>query len=105
MALKKNQKVPLPDRGIVKYRNKDTIYAYHITRIYRNEKGNPTNDRISIGKIDNETGMLIPNKNYYEIYASSDDKKILSEIESIKSFGVTFAIYGLLNEIGLIAIM
>lgn len=105
MALNNKQKVPLPDRGIVKYRNKDTTYAYHITRIYRNEKGNPTNDRISIGKIDNETGMLIPNKNYYEIYASSDDKKMLTEIESIKSFGVTFAIDGLLNEMGLIDIM
>lgn len=101
MALDKTKKVPLPEQGIIKYKNKDTTYAYYITRIYRNEKGKPTNDRVSIGKIDNETGMLIPNRNYYEIY--SRDKQ--PEIESIKSCGVTYTIDGLLNELGLIEIM
>ena len=69
MALDQSNKVPLPKRGIVKYKSKNATYVYHITRIYRNEKGKPTNDRVSIGKIDEETGMLIPNRNYYEIYA------------------------------------
>jgi transposase len=105
MALYKNQQVPLPERGIVKYKSQDTTYAYHITRIYRNEKGKPTNDRVSIGKIDKVTGMLIPNRNYYEIYASSDDQAKSIEIESIKSFGVTYALDGLLNEMGLVEIM
>lgn len=105
MALDKEKRVPLPQRGIVRYKNKDTIYAYHITRIYRNEKGKPTNDRVSIGKIDNETGMLIPNRNYYEIYASSSEQSRQPQIESIKSYGVTYAIDGLLNELGLIEIM
>lgn len=92
----------MPDRGIVKYRSKNTTYVYHITRIYRNEKGNPTNDRVSIGKIDEETGMLIPNKNYYELYTSSGNRP---EVESIRSFGVTFAVDGLLNQLGLIELM
>jgi hypothetical protein len=91
MVLNQEKKVPLPQRGIIKYKNKDTIYVYHITRIYRNEKGKPTNDRVSIGKIDDETGKLVPNRNYYEIYASDGQSKQL-EIESIKSCGVTFAI-------------
>ena len=105
MALDKSRKVPLPERGIIKYKSKDKTYVYHITRIYRNEKGKPTNDRVSIGKIDEETGMLIPNKNYYEIYASSAEQSKQIEIESIKSCGVTYAIDGLLNELGLIEIM
>lgn len=104
MALDKEKKVPLPQRRIIKYKNKDTIYAYYITRIYRNEKGKPTNDRISIGKIDNETGMLIPNRNYYEIYAGDRQFK-QPEIESIKSCGVTFTIDGLLNQLGLVEIL
>lgn len=104
MALDKEEKVPLPQRGIIKYKNKDTIYAYYITRIYRNEKGKPTNDRVSIGKIDNETGMLIPNRNYYEIYAGNRPSK-QPEIESIKSCGVTFTIDGILQQLGLIEIM
>lgn len=104
MALDQEKKVPLPQRGIIKYKNKDTIYAYYITRIYRNEKGKPTNDRVSIGKIDDETGMLIPNRNYYEIYAKDGQFK-QPEIDSIKSCGVTFTIDGLLNQLGLIEIM
>jgi len=57
MALDKTIKVPLPERGIIKYKSKDTVYVYYITRVYRNENGKPTNDRVSIGKIDKETGM------------------------------------------------
>jgi transposase len=105
MALNPKHQVPLPERGIIKYKSKNTTYVYHITRIYRNEKGRPTNDRVSIGKIDNKTGMLIPNKNYYEIYSSSNSKPRQPEIESIKSCGVTYVVDGLLNELGLIEIM
>jgi transposase len=104
MALDRSRKVPLPDRGIIKYKSKNATYVYHITRIYRNDKGKPTNDRVSIGKIDEETGMLIPNRNYYEFYASSNEQHKQSEIESIKSCGITYAIDGLLNELGLIEI-
>ena len=105
MALNPNHQVPLPERGIIKYKSKNTTYVYHITRIYRNERGKPTNDRVSIGKIDNETGMLIPNKNYYEIYSASNSNLSQPEIESIKSFGVTYVVDGLLNELRLIEIM
>jgi transposase len=95
----------MPKRGIIKYKRKDTTYVYHITRIYRNEKGKPTNDRVCIGKIDEESGMLIPNRNYYEFYASSGGRTAQTEIESIKSYGVTYTIDGILNELGLIEIM
>jgi transposase len=105
MALKRNYLVPLPNRGIIKYKSKNATYIYHITRIYRNDKGNPTNDRISIGKIDEETGMLIPNKNYYEIFTSSTEQSKQPEIESIKSCGITYVIDGILKEMGLTEIM
>ena len=35
---------------------------------YRNERGKPTCDRISIGRLDEETEKLMPNRNYYEVY-------------------------------------
>jgi len=104
MALDKTIKVPLPERGIIKYKSKDTVYVYYITRVYRNENGKPTNDRVSIGKIDKETGMLIPNRNYYEIYAQSEQVKQL-EIDSIKSCGITYVVDGLLEKLGLLDIM
>lgn len=105
MALDDSNKVPLPKRGIVKYKSKNATYVYHITRIYRNDKGQPTNDRVSIGKLDEETGMLIPNRNYYDIYAPTDVLSKQPGIKAIKSCGVTYAIDDILNELGLVEIM
>ena len=68
MALNGEVKVPVPEHGAVKRRMGDKIYLYYATAVYRNEKGQPTCDRVSIGRYDEETGMLIPNRNYYEIY-------------------------------------
>ena len=41
---------------------------YYVTVAYRNERGKPTCDRISIGRLDEETEKLMPNRNYYEVY-------------------------------------
>jgi len=102
MALNKTRKVPLPEKGVVKHTNKKAkvTYIYYITRIYRNAKGKPTNDRVSIGKLDESTGLLIPNRNYYEIYLNEKTPEN-SKIETIKSFGLTFLIDGLLDSLGL----
>lgn len=61
-------KVELPTKGIVKVRTGDKIYVQYTVNAYRNEEGNPTSRRVVIGKFDEESGMLIPNRNYYEIY-------------------------------------
>ena len=68
MALNQEVKVPVPEHGVVKRRMGDKIYLYYATAVYRNEKGQPTSDRVSIGRYDEKTGMLIPNRNYYEVY-------------------------------------
>lgn len=105
MALNSSTKVPVPERGIIKCKSNGSTYIYHIIRNYRNDKGQPTNDRISIGKLDEESGMLLPNRNYFEIYAPDDAQTKPPEIESIKSCGVTFTVDGLLKELGLIDVM
>lgn len=61
-------KVSMPTEKIVIRKLKEVSYVYYRTRAYRNAKGQPTNDTVLIGKKDQETGMLIPNKRYYEIY-------------------------------------
>jgi transposase len=66
--LNNNFKVPMPTEKIVTRKQKEISYVYYRTRVYRNSKGQPTNDTVLIGKIDSETGLLIPNKKYYEIY-------------------------------------
>ncbi|MCX7747327.1 MAG: transposase [Clostridia bacterium] len=76
--LNDNIKVPMPTERIVIRKLKDIYYVYYRTRAYRNAKGQPTNDTVLIGKKDLESGMLIPNKKYYEIY----DIKPMDTIES-----------------------
>jgi hypothetical protein len=66
--LNDNIMVKMPDKKTVTRKRNETLYIYYRTRAYRNEKGQPTNDTVLIGKKDMATGMLIPNKKYYEIY-------------------------------------
>lgn len=68
MSLNKNIQVPLPEHGIAYKKISGKTYVYYVTAAYRNEKGKPTCDRSAIGRLDEETGKLIPNRNYYEIY-------------------------------------
>jgi len=68
MALDSTVKVALPERGIAYKTVSGKTYVYYVTATYRNEKGQPTCERSSIGRLDEESGLLIPNRNYYEIY-------------------------------------
>lgn len=68
MALDRSVQVELPKRGIAYKKVSGKTYVYYVTATYRNEKGKPTCDRTSIGRLDEETGRLIPNRNYYEVY-------------------------------------
>ena len=63
MPLAVNERVDMP-KGVVRARKGNNIYIQYIVRVYRNEKGKPTNDRVCIGKLDQETGRLIPNARY-----------------------------------------
>ncbi len=97
MALDTTQMVPLPEKKIVKHKIRGIVYAYYTVRAYRNAAGKPTSQRLSIGRVDEETGMLIPNRNYYEVYCQTE----VPEIESVKSCGVTYLVESILKELGL----
>jgi transposase len=97
MALNNAIMVPLPESGIVPQKSGKSIYAYYTTRSYRNKKGNPTSDRVSIGRIDDKTGMLIPNRNYYEVF----NKVKVPEVQCIKSYGVTYLVDSIMKTLRL----
>ena len=61
-------KVPMPLKNIycIKRGKNNICYVYYILKTYRNNKGQPTNDAILIGKKDEETALLIPNDNYFD---------------------------------------
>lgn len=84
MALDQTVQVDLPKHGIAYKKISGKTYVYYVTAAYRNEKGKPTNDRVSIGRLDEETGKLIPNWNYYETYL----KKPMPVTAGIQDFGV-----------------
>lgn len=84
MALDKTVQVELPERGIAYKKVSGKTYVYYVTAAYRNEKGQPTCDRTSIGRLDEATGKLIPNRNYYEIYL----KKPMPANTGIQDYGV-----------------
>lgn len=85
MALDKTVQVELPEHGIAYKKISGKTYVYYVTATYRNEKGQPTCDRSSIGRLDEETGKLIPNRNYYEIYL----KKPMPATKAVKAHGVS----------------
>ena len=97
MALYKDIRVDVPEKGIVLQKANGIEYAYYTVRSYRNSKGKPTSKRVSIGKIEDGTGKLIPNSSYYTDYL----KEETPEIRSIKSYGVTYLIECILKELKL----
>ena len=62
--------VDIPQKRIYKIKSKNGLkeYVYLTTKSYRNSKGNPTSDSVMIGIIDDETGKLIPNNNFFKLF-------------------------------------
>jgi len=63
--------VPMPDKKVTFKTVNRIIYVYYTVRAYRNAAGKPTSDEVSIGKKDRATGMLIPNRRYFELFQGS----------------------------------
>jgi len=69
--MKSKRLVALPEKRITYKKGPNgSKYVYYTVRSYRNAQGKPTSDEKSIGKLDPETGQLIPNKNYFELFPS-----------------------------------
>lgn len=97
MALDNSVKVEMPPHCVKVPRN-GTTYIQYTVRAYRNKNGKPTSERVAIGKLDKESGMLIPNKNYYEIFGKENPKK--NDLV-VKSIGNYKAFSGVAKRIGL----
>lgn len=97
MALKKDILVEMPAH-CVRVKNKSGVYVQYTLRAYRNAKGKPTSERVAIGKEDPETGMLIPNRNYYEHV----EKRSSIELPAfVRSCGTYAAFSGTSEKLGL----
>ena len=103
MSLKSGLKVPLPEKGIIIRKSGKYRYVYKVLSTFRTESGQATNKRMAIGKIDGESGMLIPNKAYWGVYGL--EKAPLQTYESVRSIGATFLVKTILTELGVTRIL
>jgi len=61
--------IPVGDGVHVKVAGaKSEKYVYKYTKYFRNADGKPRNKAVSIGKLDTQSGKMIPNRNYYEYF-------------------------------------
>jgi hypothetical protein len=98
------ESVPLPASGVsIAVRGKHS-YVYHIGKGYRNAKGQPTNDKTGIGKLD-ASGKLIPNDNYFAIYEDKPPPVRALEIDGIVNFGDFFLMDWIAKETGLARVL
>lgn len=97
MALNENIKVKMPEH-CVKVPKNGTTYIQYTVRAYRNKQGKPTSERIAIGKLDEETGMLIPNRNYYEMFEKKDPD---AAPEFVRSDGVYRLFSNICKKLGI----
>lgn len=94
--------VDLPTSKISRKKMKNgTTYIYYRTRFYRDENGKAKFDEVAIGKLDPETGKLIPNRNYAELFMTSEP--VLPQ--RIQSAGIGIACDHLVEELGLKSIL
>ncbi|MDD3588656.1 MAG: transposase [Thermoguttaceae bacterium] len=94
--------VDLPSKRISRKKQKNgTTYIYYRTNFRRNERGKATFDETAIGKLDEGSGKLIPNRNYYEVYLGES----VDHVRSVKTLGLTFVLNRIVRDLKLDKIM
>jgi transposase len=102
MTLNAKVQVPIPKSGVVVRRSGHYPAVYKVTRTYRNQKGQPTNDRVNIGKLDLKTNKLIPNAKYWEYYQpNSGELEVIASYSSNRSFGTEFLFDHIMTYLGI----
>ena len=79
--------------------SKGEKYVYKYTRYFRNSDGQPRNMAKLIGKVDLESGKMIPNANYYDMFNVSPETPDLN----VWGYGYTFLIQKSCEDMGLMA--
>jgi len=110
MALNRQIKVPMPEKGIIQ-RKTGRPDVFKVIDTFRKD-GKPDNRRKCIGQCDIGTGMLIPNNAYYEFYSQPGFKHetkftidILPSDYSVRLPGAVWLVRQILEELGIVAIL
>ena len=104
MALCSKVKVEMPKEGVMVRRSGKYRTVYKVVKAFRNGKGQPTNERITIGRLDEESGMLVPNDSYWEHYGAGAIE-LLPSYDSVRSIGASFLTGKILEALGITEIL
>jgi transposase len=95
--------ITIPTDGVIVERTGKYRYAYKVLRTYRNERGQPTCDKKSIGRITDDN-RLIPNGNFYDFYSDIAVPHTVTMPEDgtshVKAIGASFLVSQVLNDLG-----
>lgn len=104
MALNPNITVPMPTEGVSfkEHSNGRTYVSYNISS-KRISKTYVKHQRKTIGIKDENTGMLIPNANYYELF--KDVVESFYAPSSIRDYGNYYLLYRIARDVNLINLL
>ena len=94
--------VPVPTTGVITRHTGKYPTVYHVDATFRNAKGQPTNTRTSIGRLDEATGMLVPNDAYWRYYPDEPATALAAPptLDSVLSTGVGFLTHQVASSLG-----
>lgn len=101
MTLDPTIQVPMPKTGVTTRSCRGCHPVYKLLKSCQNEKGAPTSKSVCIGKLDTDTGNLIPNSNFRKAYADEPSVIVCPRPGSIRNVGGTFAIGSIMDGLGL----
>jgi transposase len=103
MTLPMNNLVDVPDEKGVHIKSagvKGEKYVYKYTKYFRNAEGKSRNKAISIGKVDADSGKMMPNANYYSMFNVTPQLPEFAE-SSHWHYGFTYLVNKSAEDMGL----
>ena len=105
MTLNSKVQVEMPKKGVSVRHIGNSLPVYKTIRSYRNKHGTPTNEKVTIGKQDPETGKLIPNERYWDYYGRSATDRFIPAFELVRRIGGAFLSGSVLKRLGISEIL
>ena len=106
----------MPTSGVIVRRSGRYRTVYKVLKSYRNIHGTPTQKRVTIGRLDDETNMLVPNETYWEFYGDRG-QVVITQTEDHNDgrgggsdrlavhFGATLLVDTVLDDLGVYRIL
>lgn len=101
MAIYSHIKVDLPTSKIFFKKQNNSTYVYYYTSFFRDENGKPKNTSALIGKLDDESGKLMPNDKYFTFF---DEEKKVEDL-SLYQIGYTALVDSAIKQLELDSIL